>query len=116
MYKKLFLNIMEMGLLFNLLALSSFSWYRFKTDIMKQIAVAYTSIIITFFLLVGVVIYHVCKYLLVRKDQPQEEVNKYPLPPVQPAKAEITHSIIAITNHRDESPPPEADDKIKIKE
>ena len=110
------MNISETGLYFNLLTLSAFSWYDFKIDIRKQTAVAYTSTIITFILLVGVIVYHV--YLLVRKDRPQEEVNEYPLAPVQkPANTGITHSIIAITNRHDESPPPEDNnDEIKVKE
>ena len=117
MYKSLFLNIIETGLYFNILALSSFSWYHFKSDIRKQTAVAYTSTIITFILLVGVIIYHV--YLLVRKDQPPEEVNEYPLAPgqVQRAKADVTHSVIEILKPRDQSPPSEAvSDDIKVKE
>ena len=106
-YKKSFLNIIEAGLYFNLLALSAFSWYRFKTDAEKQTAVAYTSTIITFILLVGVIIYHV--YLLVRKDYPRlgEEVNEYPLVPVQPGKDEVTFSVIEIPKPRDQSPTPE---------
>ena len=64
---------------FNLLALSAFSWYRFKIG---TTALAYTSTIITFILLVGVIIY--LMYWLVRKDHPQpgEKVNEYPLAPV----------------------------------
>ena len=116
-YKKSFLNIIETGLYFNLLALSAFSWYRFKIDAKKQTAVAYTSTIITFILLVGVVIYHV--YLLVRKDHPRpgEEVNEYPLAPVQPGKDEVTFSVIEIPKPRDQSPPPEENnDQIEVKE
>jgi hypothetical protein len=107
MYKKSFVNVIEIGLYVNLIVLSAFSWYRFKTDIEKQTAVAYTSTIITFILLVGVIIYHV--YLLVRKDQPRrgEELNEYPLAPVQPtAKDEVTHSVVEIPKPRDQSPPP----------
>ena len=97
-YKNSFLNIVGAMLLFNLLALSGFSWYRFKTDFTKQTAVAYTSTIITFILLVGAIIYHV--YLLVRKDRPRrEEEHEYlQLAPVQPAKAEVTYSIVEIPN------------------
>ena len=87
MYKKSFVNIVKIGLYFNFLIkfLSSFTWYRFKTDFRKQTAVAYTSIIITFVLLVGVIIYHVS--ILVKKDQSwEEEVAEYPLASVQPAK------------------------------
>ena len=114
MYKKPFVNVVEIGLYINLIALSAFSWYRFKTDSMKQTTVAYTSTIITFILLVGAIIYHV--YLLVRKDQPQgEEVDEYPLAPVQPAKAEVTHSVVEIPNPCDQSPLPEANtDQIEV--
>ena len=88
-----------------------------KSDTRKhQTAVAYTSTIITFILLVGVIIYHM--YLLVRKYQPPaEEVNEYPLAPVQPAKPEVTHSIIELPNPCDQSPPPEVNlDEIEVKE
>ena len=90
-YKNSFVNIVETGLYFNLLALSAFSWYDFKVDIVKQTAVAYTSTIITFMLLVGVIIYHV--YLLVKKDQPQleEEVEEYPMAEIHPT---LTHTSI----------------------
>ena len=114
-YKNSFVNFIETVLYFNLLALSAFSWYNFKIDITKQTAVAYTSTIITFILLVGVIVYQV--YLLVRKYQPQgEEVitNEYPLAPVQPAKAEMTYSEIEIPKPRDQSPPPEDNDKSMI--
>ena len=74
---------------------------------------AYTSTIITFILLVGVIIYHV--YLLVgrrRKDHPQgsEEVDDYcPLAPLvaeSVANAEVTRSVVEIPKLRDQSPPP----------
>ena len=55
---------------------------------------AYMSTIITFIILIGVIVYHVS--LLIRKDQPQEEVDEYSLAPVQSAKAEVTHSAIEI--------------------
>ena len=116
-YKNLLIDILDTILYFNLLALSAFSWYRFKIDTEKQTAVAYTSTIITFILLVGVIIYHV--YLLVRKDHPRlgEEVNEYPLAPVQPGKDEVTFSVIEIPKPRDQSPPPEENnDQIEAKE
>jgi hypothetical protein len=118
MYKKSLVNVVEIGLYVNLIALSAFSWYHFKIDSKKQTVVAYTSTIITFFLLFGVIIYHV--YLLVRKDQSQggEEVNGYvQLAPVQPAKDEVTHSVIEIPKPHDQSPPPEDKcDQLEIKE
>ena len=115
-YKKSFLSIIETVLYFNLLALSAFSWYRFKIDAKKQTAVAYTSTIITFILLVGVIVYHV--YLLVRKGHPRlgEEVKEYPLAPVQPGKDEVTFSFIEIPKPQDQSPPPEENnDQIEVK-
>jgi uncharacterized membrane protein YidH (DUF202 family) len=118
-YKNSFLNVVGAILYFNLLALSGFSLYRFKTEFMKQTAVAYTSTIITFILLVGMIIYHV--YLLVRKDQSRrEEEHEYlQLAPVQPAKAEITYSVVEIPKPCDQSPPPEdydVNDKIEVGE
>ena len=78
---------------------------------------AYISTIITFILLVGVIIYHV--YLLVRKDHPRpgEEVNEYPLVPVQPGKDEVTFSVIEVSKPRDQSPTPEENnDQTEAKE
>ena len=92
-YKESFLNIIETGIYFNLLALSTFSWYRFKMDTEKQTAIAYTSTIIIFILLVGVIIYHV--YFLVRKDHPRrgEELNEHLLASVQAVKVEVANSL-----------------------
>ena len=114
-YKKSFVNIVETGLYFNLLALAAFSSYDFKNDVNRQTAVAYTSTIITFFLLVGVIIYHVS--LLVRKNKPRQEVDEYPMAPVQPKnKAEVTHSVIELPKPRDQSPPPQANsDEVEVK-
>ena len=78
---------------------------------------AYTSTIVIFILLIGVIIYHV--YLLVRKDQPHlgEEVNEYPLAPVQPGKGKVTFSIIEIPKPRDQPPiPEENNDQTEAKE
>ena len=106
-YKISTVDVLETGLYFNLLVFAAFSLYDFKTDITKQTAVAYTFTIITFILLVGVIIYHV--YLLVRKDHPRmgEEVNEYPLAPVQLAENILTHSSVEIPTPLNESPPPE---------
>ena len=106
-YKNVLVDVVDTVLYFNLLALSAFSWYDFKADVDKQTAVAYTSTIITFLLLVGVIIYHVS--LLVRKDKLPEEMNEYPMAPVQPKdKAEVTHSVIELPKPHDQSPPPQA--------
>ena len=83
---------------------------------MKQTAVAYTSTIITFILLIGVIIYHM--YLLVRKDRRRrEEEHEYlQLAPVQSATAEVTYEI---PKPCDQSPRPEdydVDDKVDVRE
>ena len=36
-----------------------------------------------------------------------EEVNEYPLAPVQPAKVVVTHLVIELPKPHDQSPPPE---------
>ena len=106
MYKSLLVDVVDTVLNFNLLALSVFSLYHFKTDYTKQTAIVHISTIITFILLVGAIIYHV--FLLVRKDKRPQEEDGVVLTPVQPANAEITHSVIEIPTPHDESPPPQA--------
>ena len=105
-YKKSFVNIVETGLYFNLLALSAFSLYDFRTNTRKQIAVAYISTFITIFLLTGVIVYHV--YLLVKKDRSQgEEVeaNEHTMTEVQ---AEVTHTSFVVGRTLDRSQLPQA--------
>ena len=113
-YKNLLIDVVDSVLYFNLLALSAFSLYHFRTDATKQTAVAYTSTIITFLLLVGVIIYHVS--LLVRKNKPLQEVNEYLLAPAEPAETEVTYSIIELPKPCDQSPPPQANnDEVEVK-
>ena len=104
-YKKSITDIVETIVYFNLLALAAFSLYDFKTDLKKQRAVTYTSTIITLLLLVGVIAYHV--YLLIRKEKIPVELNEYPLAPVKPATAQVTHSVVEV--HKPQCPPPEDD-------
>ena len=113
-YTKSFVNVSEIGLYVNLFTLSALTWYNFKADVMKQTAVAYISATITFIFLVGMIVYHM--YMLVKKDHPRgEEVNEYPLAPVQPAtKGEVTHSVIEIPKPRNQSPLPDSN-SVEIK-
>ena len=104
-YKKSITDIVNTVLYFNLLALAAFSMYDFRTDPTKQTAVTYTSTIITLLLLVGVIAYHV--YLLIRKEKIPVELNEYPLAPVKPATAQVTHSVVEV--HKRQCPPPEDD-------
>ena len=104
-YKKSITDIVDTILYFNLLALAAFSMNDFRTDPTKQTAVAYTSTIITLLLLIGAIAYHV--YLLIRKEKIPVELNEYPLAPVKPATAQVTHSVVEV--HKPQCPPPEDD-------
>ena len=87
-YKNSLVDIVDTVLYFNLLALAAFSQYDFKVNPTKQTAVAYTSAIITFILLIGSLCYHL--RLLLKKEKPPQDLNEYLLAPVQPANAEVT--------------------------
>ena len=107
-HKKVLVDVVESLLYFNLLALTAFSLYDYKTDIKKQYAVAYTSIIVTFVLLVGVTFYHM--YLLNTKLKCKlttKAIQEYPLSQVKPNKAEITCSVIE---------PPEPEEEVSVQE
>ena len=95
-YKKSYVDVVDMVMYFNILALALFSFYDFKTDITKQTAIAYTSTLMTFILLVGVVVSHVT--LLFKEKKVSTEVNEYPLAPVQPSSS-VTFSDIEISEH-----------------
>lgn len=69
-HKKWTLDVLEMGILFNLLFFTTFMWYTFDTE-GNQKAIAYISVSITFILLLLIIIYHVYTYtgLLVKFQQ-----------------------------------------------
>ena len=79
-YRKSLVDILDTLFYFNLIALAFCSLYDFKTNIVKQTAVAYTSTFIAFVLLVGVTLYHVA--LLIKKDKPAMKLDEYLLPPL----------------------------------
>ena len=91
-YKNLLVDVVDTVLNFNLLALALFSLYDFKSDYNKQRAVADTSTIITFILLIGSIVYHI--KLLIKKETPPQGPNEHPLVLIQPALSEVTHSVI----------------------
>ena len=94
-YKTSIADVIETITYFNLLALAALSQYNFKTDISMQIAFAYTSTVITFLLLIGVIAYHV--YLLIqKKNTTVEQTAEYLLTPVQTAVDEITYSVVEV--------------------
>ena len=96
---------------FNLLIFPAVSLYDFKADKMKQTAVAYSSTVITFIHLVRVIIYHVS--LMVKRDQPPDEVKEFLLTPVQRIR-EVTRSVVLHPRHR--SPQPEPQEEVNINE
>ena len=91
---------------FNLLGQAAFSQYDFMQDWPHKAdsSCLYLYTIITF-LLGGVIAYHV--YLLIRKEKIPVELNEYPLAPVKPATAQVTHSVVEV--HKPQCPPPEDD-------
>lgn len=92
-YKKSIIDIFETIIFFNLIALTAFSLYDFKTDVTKQTVVAYISTTITLILLIAAFIYHLT--LLARKHK-ATEVKEYPLMSCQSPKAEVTHTFVEI--------------------
>ena len=110
-YKNSLVDIVDTITYFNLLVLAAFSWHDFKTDVTKWTAFAYVSTIITFILLVGIIIYHVILLFYINKTS--EEVNEYPLLPIQLANSEVTHSIIEIFKPQYPQPEPSSDENIQ---
>ena len=116
-YKKSLVDLVDTVLYFNLLVFSVLSLYDFKTDIMKQKAVAHISTIITSILFIGAVFYHVT--LLDIKERPAEDLNEHLLSPVEPAKVKVTYSVVEPPKRDDQDPPPancEASDEQEITE
>ena len=60
-YKSWLLDIMETAIYFNLVAFSALTWYNLDFG-GNQVAVAYTSVMIIFILLLGVIVFHVLRY------------------------------------------------------
>ena len=91
-YKHSLVDVVDTVLYFNLLVLSGFTLYDFKADSTKQTAVVYTSTIVTIIIFIGSIYYHF--RLLFKKEKPLQDLDEYPLAPVQPANAEVTYSVI----------------------
>ena len=60
-YKNWPLDVMETAIYFNLVAFSALTWYNLDFG-GNQVALAYTSVMIIFILLLGVIIFHVLRY------------------------------------------------------
>ena len=60
-YKNWLLDVMETAIYFNLVAFSALTWYNLDFG-GNQVAVAYTSVMIIFTLLLGIIVFHVLCY------------------------------------------------------
>ena len=60
-YKNWPLDVMEIAIYFNLVAFSALTWYNLDFG-GNQIVVAYTSVMIIFILLLGIIVFHVLRY------------------------------------------------------
>ena len=65
-YKNWPLDVMETSIYFNLVAFSALTWYNLDFG-GNQVALAYTSVMIIFILLLGVIVFHVLRYTRVYK-------------------------------------------------
>ena len=62
LYKKTFVDLLEVFMYFNLLMFSALSWYTLDSNPRAQASIAYTSVSITIILLIIVLVYHIYKY------------------------------------------------------
>ena len=103
-YNNSFVDIVDMGLNFNILALAVFSLYGLKS-VAEQIAVVYTSTIITLTLLVGVIFYHITLLFPGKCKRHSIELDEYSPTSTHSNSNEITYSIVEAPSR--ESPSPE---------
>jgi hypothetical protein len=75
-YKNWPLDIMETAIYFNLVAFSALTWYNLDFG-GNQVAVAYTSVMIVFILLLGVIVFHVLRYTRLYKCSFVEKAFKW---------------------------------------
>ena len=75
-YKNWLLDIIETAIYFNLLAFSALTWYNLHSK-KNQIAVAYTSVMIIFIRLLGVIVFHVLRYTRLYKCSFVEKAFKW---------------------------------------
>ena len=75
-YKNWPLDVMETAIYFNLVAFSALTWYSLDFG-GNQVAVAYTSIMIIFILLLGVIVFHALRYTRLYKCSFVEKALKW---------------------------------------
>ena len=75
-YKNWVLDVMETAIYFNLVAFSALTWYNLDFG-GNQVAAAYTSVMIIFILLLGVIVFHVLRYTRLYKCSFVEKAFKW---------------------------------------
>ena len=75
-YKNWLLDVMETAIYFNLVAFSALTWYNLDFG-GNQVAAAYTSVMIIFILLLGVIVFHVLRYTRLYKCSLVEKAFKW---------------------------------------
>ena len=75
-YKNWPLGVMETAIYFNLVTFSALTWYNLDFG-GNQVVVAYTSVMIIFILLLGVIIFHVLRYTKLYKCSSVEKIFKW---------------------------------------
>ena len=75
-YRNRPLDVMETAIYFNLVAFSALTWYNLDFE-GNQVAVAYTSVMIIFVLLLGVIVFHVLHYTRLYKCSLVEKTFKW---------------------------------------
>ena len=77
-YKNWLLDVLETFIYFNLLVFSALTWYNLSSQAFKkQVAVAYTSVMIIFILLLGVIVFHILRYTRLYKCSFVEKAFKW---------------------------------------
>ena len=75
-YKNCILDAMETAIYFNLVAFSALTWYNLDFG-GSQVAVAYTSVMIIFIFLLGIIVFHVLRYTRLYKCSFIEKAFKW---------------------------------------
>ena len=75
-YKNWLLDVMETAIYFNLVAFSALTWYNLDFG-GNQVAAAYTSVMIIFILLLGVIVFHILRYTRLYKCSFVEKAIKW---------------------------------------
>ena len=96
-YREPYVNFVNKAVYLNILIFTNFSLYNSRNHFKKQTVLTYISTGLTYFLLVGAIIYHVVLLLKNRKATSDEQ-NECPTTVVQPVNLEVSHTTVEISN------------------